>query len=117
MRIALKKYKFIILSVCIVAGVSITGWALAFYNYKNTTGADSQEELKIDTQAARVKASAPDHNTLILVLVCAGLIGLFGVRRQIKTLEPLVRVRIPENRAQECFLNENNPEGQTCLEC
>ena len=117
MRIALKKYKFIILSVCIVAGVSITGWALAFYNYKNTTGADSQEELKIDTQAARVKASAPDPNNLILVLVCMGLIGFFGVRRQFKTLEHFVRVRHPENSAQECFFNENNPEGRTCPGC
>lgn len=84
MRKKLKIYKFIILLVFVMTGVSITGWALAF-NYDNLVEtANSQKELKNNGQVTNLKSLALDHNNIIWVLVCAGLIGFFGVRRQRK---------------------------------
>jgi hypothetical protein len=85
MRIKLKRFNFFILSVSLITGVFIVGWALAshFDNKEKTVA--SQKEMKNDVQAANVAPLALDHNNIIWVLVCAGLVGIFGVRRQSKT--------------------------------
>lgn len=96
MRIKLKRSNFFILSVSLITGVFIVGWALAshFDNKEKTVA--SQKEMKNDVQAANVAPLALDHNNIILVLVCAGLIGFFGVRRQSKTLENFQRAGVAE---------------------
>jgi hypothetical protein len=85
MRIKLEKFKFLILSVFLITGVSISGWALASHFDNKGKSVESQKELKNDIQAANVTPLALDHKNIILVLVCAGLVGIFGVRRQSKT--------------------------------
>ena len=91
MRIILKKYRFIILSVFLVTGMSIAGWSFAFHYDNKAKSVESQKELKNDTQEVNPMPLALDHNNLILVLVCTGLIGFFGVRRQSKRLEKLYK--------------------------
>ena len=114
MRKKLKRYKFIILSVLVMTGVSIMGWALAFKyeNFEKT--ANSQIELKNHGQVTNLKPLALDHNNIILVLVGTGLIGFFGVRRQRKTSETFVKFKQRECSPQVNSLNENNPERQSC---
>jgi hypothetical protein len=85
MRIKFEKFKFLILSVFLITGVSISGWALASHFDNKGKSVESQKELKNDIQAADVTPLALDPNNIILVLVCAGLVGIFGVRRQSKT--------------------------------
>ena len=85
MRIKLKKFKFFILSVLLITGVSISGWALASHYDNKEKSVGSQKELKNDIQAANVTPLKLDQNNIILVLVSVGLIGIFGVRRQSKT--------------------------------
>ena len=93
---------------------SLTGWALAF-NYENLAEtANSQKELINNGQVTDLKQLALDHNNIILVLVCAGLIGFFGVRRQSKTSKNLVKVTRSECSSHENSLNENDPERQAC---
>lgn len=77
MRIIFKKYNFIILSVFLITGVLITAWALAFHFDIQAKSAESQIELKNENQGANLI-------DIILVLVCMGLVGFFGVRRQSK---------------------------------
>ena len=110
MRIKLKNYKFIILSVCLVAGMSMAGWSLAFHYDNKAKSVESQKELKNDPQVVNTMPSALDHTNVILVLLCTGLIGFFGVRRHSKTLENFVKIKPPECRAHPNFLNENKPE-------
>ena len=114
MRKKPKIYKFIILSVFVMTVASLTGWALAF-NYENLAEtANSQKELINNGQVTDLKQLALDHNNIILVLVCAGLIGFFGVRRQSKTSKNLVKVTRSECSSHENSLNENDPERQAC---
>jgi hypothetical protein len=96
MRIKLKKYKFIILLVCLVAGVSMTGWALAFHYDNKAKSAEFKKELKNDNQIVNAMPSALDHTNIILVLLCTGLVGFFGVRRHSKTLENFVKIKPPD---------------------
>ena len=113
MRMKLKKYKFIILSVFLVAGMSIAGWAFAFHYDDKTKSAESLKELKKDIQVAKIMPLALDQNNIILVLVSIGLVGFFGVRRQSKKLADFVGVEHPESRTHANFLNEISPERQT----
>ena len=85
MRIKLKRFNFFILSVSLITGVFILGWALASHFDNKEKTVESQKELKNDIQAENVTPMALDQNNIILALVCAGLIGFFGVRRQSQT--------------------------------
>jgi len=109
----LKKYNFIILSVFLVAGMSIAGWAFAFRYDDKAKSVGSIKELKKNIQVAKVMPLALDQNNIILVLVCIGLVGFFGVRRQSKKLADFVGVGHPESRTHTNFLNEISPERQT----
>ena len=114
MRKKLKKYKFIILSVLVMIGMSITGWAVDFHYENLGKNTKSQKELKNNGQVTDLKQLALDRNNIILVLVCTGLIGFFGVRRQSKTSKNLVKVTRSECSSHENSLNENDPERQAC---
>ena len=114
MRKKLKKYNFIILSVFVMTGMSMTGWALAF-NYENLAEtAYSQKELKNKSQVTHLEQLVLDHSNIIWVLVCTGLIGFFGVRRQSKKSENFVKIKHSECSPHVDSLAENNPEGQAC---
>jgi len=109
MRRILKKYKFIILSVCMVAGVSMTGWALAFHYDNKAKSAESQKELKNDNQEVNAMPSALGLNNLILVLLCTGLVGFFGVRRHRRTLENIVKIKPPGMQIPHRLLKRKQP--------
>ena len=114
MRKKLKRYKFIILSVLVMIGVSITGWTFALNSVNFEKNANSQIELKNHGQVTNLKPLAIDHNNIILVLVCTGLIGFFGVRRQSKISENVVKGKHSECSSHEISLNEITPERQAC---
>lgn len=97
-----------------MTGMSITGWAVDFHYENLGKNTKSQKELKNNGQVTNAKPSALDHNNTILVLVCTGLIGFFGLRRQRKTLEKFVKVKHSECRPHVNSLNENNHERQAC---
>ena len=113
MRKKLKRYKFIVLPVLVMTGVSITGWTLTF-NYLNFEKNATSQELKNHGQVTNAKSLTLDHNTITLVLVCTGLIGFVGVRRQSKISENFVKGKHSECSSHEISLNENNPERQAC---
>ena len=114
MRKKLKIYKFIILLVFVMTGVSIMGWALAFNYEILAETANSQKELKNNGQVTHLKQLVLDHSNIIWVLVCTGLVGFFGVRRQSKKSENFVKVKHSECSPDVNSLNENNPERQAC---
>ena len=91
----------------------MTGWALAFHYDNKAKSAESQKELNKDKQVVNAMLSALDHNNLILVLLCTGLVGFFGVRRHRKTLENIAKIEPPEYRAHTDSSNENKTEIQT----
>jgi len=109
----LKKYKFIILSVFLLTGMSMAGWAFVFHYDDKARNAESQKELKNDIQVANAMPLALDQNNIILALVCIGLIGFLGVRRQSKKLENFAKAKHPESRSRANFLDENSSERQT----
>jgi len=82
MRKKLKQYKFIILAIFLITGVSIAGWAFAFHYDNKVKSAGAQKEFNNDILAENGMPSTLDHNRIILLLVCTGLVGFFGVRRK-----------------------------------
>jgi len=114
MRLLLYKYKIVVLSVLLMTGIYITVWAFIVHFDKKAKGAESQRELKHDNQVANVIPSVLDRNNMLLVLVCIGLVGFFGVRRPGKTFQNLVWLKSPESRSRTDSINENDPERQTC---
>ena len=117
MRKKLKQYKFIILAIFLVAGVSIAGWAFAYHYDNQAKGVGPQEELNNDLQAANVVPSAIDHSKIILLLVCAGMVGFLGVRRKNSTMKPFVKKKRPQFKIRINLLRQDNLESQTCHLC
>ena len=114
MRKKLEQYKFIILAIFLVAGVSIAGWAFAYHYDNQAKGVRPQEELNNDLQAANVVPSAIDHSKIILLLVCTGIVGFFGVRRQNNTIKTFVKKKCPELKLRINLSRQDNLESQTC---
>ena len=114
MKMILKEYRFTILSVFLLMGMYIAGWVFDFHYVDKARNAESQKELKNDNQVANVMPLTLDQNNIILVLICIGLIGFFGVRRPSKILQNLVWLKPPESRSRTDSINENDPERQTC---
>ena len=117
MRKKLKQYKFIILAIFLVAGVSIAGWAFAYHYDNQAKGVGPQEELNNDLQAANVVPSAIDHSKIILLLVCTGMVGFFGVRRQNNAIKKFVKKKRPEIKLRINLSKQDNLESQTCRLC
>ena len=114
MRKKLIQYKFIILAIFLVAGVSIAGWAFAFHYDNQVKNAGPQKESKNEILTADVMPSAIDHSKIILLLVSTGLIGFLGVRRQSHTRKTFVKNKRPEIKLSINLLTEDNLESQTC---
>jgi hypothetical protein len=112
MRTKVNKYKFIIVAVFLMTGVSITGWAITFHYNHGAKSAESQIALKNDSLPANIVPAAINPSNTILMLVCIGLIGVVGVRRQGKKVENLAEVKPPERGNHEDFLSKNNPARQ-----
>ena len=113
MRTKVNKYKFIIMAVFLMTGVSITGWAITTFHYNHTAkSAESQIALNNDSQPANIVPAAINHNNTILMLVSIGLIGFIGIRRQGKKVENFAEVKPPERGGHENFLSKNNPARQ-----
>lgn len=110
MRAKLNKYRFIIPAVFLMTGVSITGWTITFQYNHTVKSAEFQKAPKNDSQSANIVPLSIKPNNTILLLVCTGLIGFIGVRRQGKKLENLAKVKQPQRGGHENFLNKNNPE-------
>ena len=104
MRRILKKYRFIILSVFLVMGMSIAVRPFAFYIDSKAKRAEAHKELKNDNQVVNALPSARDHTNIVLVLLCTGLVGFFGVRRHRKTLENYSKIKPPEMQNPRRFL-------------
>jgi len=107
MRTKLKKYRFFTLAVFLMAGMSITGWAITFHYNHTEKSAESQKAPNNDSRPQNIVPPAINLSNTILVLVCTGLIGLIGVRRQGKKLDNLAKTKQPERRDPENFLNRN----------
>ena len=114
MRKRLKQYKFIILAIFLVAGVSIAGWAFAFHYDNKAQGVGPQKELNNDLQAANVAPSTLDHSKIILLLVSTGLIGFLGVRRKSNTVKTFVTNNRSKIKLHINLFSEDNLESQTC---
>jgi uncharacterized membrane protein len=112
MRTKIKKYKFILVAVFLMTGVSITGWTITFHYNHTAKSIESQIAPKNDSQPANIAPAAINHSSTILMLVCIGLIGFVGIRRQGKKVENLADVKPPERGNHEDFLSKNNPARQ-----
>jgi hypothetical protein len=84
------------LAILLVVGLSIAGWVFASHYDTKMKIAGSQQEYKNDIFATKAMSSALDHGKIILLLVCIGLVGFFGVRRQSNT----VKIFATENRSK-----------------
>ena len=86
MKMRLKKYRLIFLSVVLMAGLSITGWSISSHYDHTFINAEFQKELKNNSQIGNTTWGDFSKNSPILFLISTGLIGLLGVRRQRKKL-------------------------------
>ena len=114
MRKKLKQYKYIVLAIFLVTGVSIAGWAFAFHYDNQAKGVGPQKELNNDLQATNVAPSTLDHSKIILLLVSTGLIGFLGVRRKSNTVKTFVTNNRSKIKLRINLLTEDNLESQTC---
>ena len=112
MRTKINKYKFILVAVFLMTWVSITGWAITFHVNHTAKSTESQIALKNDSPPTNIIPAAINHSNTILMLVCIGLIGFIGIRRQGKKVENLAEVKPPERGNHEDFLSKNNPARQ-----
>lgn len=106
MRLSIKKFIFL-LSVLLVSGMIVAGWALAFHFAHTAKNAESLIELINTNPAVNVVPLALDRNNIVLVLFCIGMIGFFGVRRQRKASENFVRLNHPESKSHADSINDN----------
>ena len=115
MRTIAKKHSFITLLVLLITGVLISGWALALH-YEDKKNTVHSKELDRSGQVTTEKPLGLDLNNSILVLVCVGLIGFFGVARVdfhelVEQTVKLTKAEIPASIdvkidvPEECFLN------------
>jgi len=86
MKMRLKKFKLIFLLVVLMAGLSITGWAISSHYDHTFINGESQKELKNDSQTGNTISGEFSNNSPVLFLILTGLIGLVGVRRQTKKI-------------------------------
>ena len=114
MRKKLKEHKFIILAIFFMTGMSIAGWAFAFHYDNQVKKVGSQNELKNETLTTNVVPAAIDHSKIILLLVCAGMVGFFGVRRKNSTMKPFVKKKHPKFKIRINLLRQGNLQNQTC---
>jgi uncharacterized membrane protein len=109
MRTKINKYKFILVAVFLMTGVSITGWTITFHYNHTAKSIESQIAPKNDSQPANIVPAAINQSNTILLLVCIGLIGFIGIRRQGKKVENLAEVKAPKRGSNAKFLSKNNP--------
>ena len=114
MQIKETNYKYIILALLFMAGVSIAGSAFAYHYDIAAKSAESQKDLKDDIKTTNAMPSDIEHIKLISLLVCAGLIGFFGVRRQRNTLKRYVRDKRSEIKLRVNLLSEKKLKQQAC---
>ena len=114
MRDKLQQYKFIILAIFLMTGLSIAGWAFASHYENQAKGNGLQKELNNDLQATNVAPSTHDHSKIILLLVCTGLVGFFGVRRQHITIKKFVTENRSKVKLRINLATENDMDGQSC---
>ena len=117
MRLIFDKYKITIVSVFLLTVLYVAGWALAIHLNSLSKNAEPKKELEKDSQAVNLAPSVLDPNNILLVLVCIGLIGLFGVRRPSKASENIARLGHPEGGTRSNFIiNESDIDCRTCQE-
>ncbi len=114
MRIELREFRLIISAILLVAGVSIACWAFASHYEIKMKMAGSQQEAINDIFTTRVMSSALDHSKISLLLVCIGLVGFFGVRRQSSTPKIFVTENRSKIKLRINLLTKNDLDGQTC---
>ena len=114
MRQKLQQYKYIILTILLMTGVSVAGWAFASHYENQAKGVEPQKELNIDPQSTNVVPSTIDHSKIILLLVSTGLVGFFGVRRQNNTIKKFIKKKRPEIKLRINLSRQDNLDGQTC---
>lgn len=114
MRQKLQQYKYIILTIFLMTGVSVAGWAFASHYENQAKGVEPQKELNNDPQSTNVVPSTIDHSKIILLLVSTGLVGFFGVRRQNNTIKTFVKKKYPELKLRINLIRQDNLENQTC---
>ena len=114
MRKKLQQYKFIVLAIFLMSGVSIAGWAFAFHYDNQVKNAGPQKEFKNEILTANGIPSAIDHSKIILLLVSTGLIGFLGVRRKSNTVKTFVTNNRSKIKLRINLLTEDNLESQTC---
>jgi hypothetical protein len=88
-----------------MAGVSIAEWAISFHYNHTAKIAESQKAPNNDSRSPNIVPAAINHSNTILMLVCTGLIGFVGVRRQGKKLDDLAKTGQPERRDPENFFS------------
>jgi hypothetical protein len=89
----LKKFKIILLLVVLMMGLSITGWTISTHYDLTSINGELQKKLTNDSQIGNSLSGEFSDNSPVLFLISIGLIGLVGVRRQIKKIGNSSRVR------------------------
>jgi len=77
LRENIKKYRFFILTFFLLTGLSL-GTSLIF----DEKHGDAKQELDKKTQVASKETASSIPKPTILFLICIGMIGLLGIRRQ-----------------------------------
>ena len=78
----LNKYRYILLLVAFMMGLSITGWSISAHYDHKSINSELQKESKNDSPIGNTVVREFSNNVPILSLISTGLIGLVGIRRQ-----------------------------------
>ena len=112
MKTIVTSCKVVVLLCLLGAGILIAGSTLDLLQDSGKTGAESQGRLNGGILQASIMPPALDHIKITLVLLCSGLIGFFGVRRQKNTLNDYVKIKAPEAKYDEKLFGDDSLKRQ-----
>lgn len=107
MRTILLSCKFIIVLCLLGTGVLMAGSSFEIFYDSGKAGAEIQSGQNSSIQEASVVPKSLDPINIILVLLCTGLIGFWGVRRQRHTLNDYVMTTSGLRRRKASLMKNN----------
>ena len=103
MKTIVMSYKVIVVLCLLGAGILMAGSMFILLQDSGKTVSGSQVGVNNGILQARIVPPALDHINITLVLLCSGLIGFFGVRRQKNALNDYMKIKAPKEFDEELF--------------
>jgi len=116
MKTIVMSCKVIVVLCLLGAGILMAGPTLNLLQDRGKTGAESQGGVNDGIVQASILPPAFDHINIVMVLLCSGLIGFFGVRRQKNALNDYVKTKAPEVKKKKKLFGDDSLKKQNFQE-